>query len=142
MNMTPEQIEKIVLPPEHERTIESIGEAAREKQIDYVGRGIVKERRDVFKEVLGERISAMKPAEPQGQTAVQRSDAEIQAERIKLVEKSKRLQELVNFAADKGPVEASVLVSKIGDPWLEDQFHDTIIKFHDELVRRKKLKEE
>lgn len=133
--------EKIVLP-EHREELESVGREVAERQVDYVGRGIVKERKDIFKEVLGERMTPQQPAAVSTQTQQQSSASTVDIDRVAIADKSQKLQELVNLAATKGPIEASLIARDMNDPWLEDQFHDTLISFHDELVRRKKLQEE
>lgn len=133
--------EKAVLP-EHREELESVGQEASEKLVDYVGKGITRERKDIFREVLGQRAqqpAAQSSAQPVAQA---RTASQTDVDRIAMMGKSQKLQELVNLAATKGPVEASLVARELDDPWLEDQFHDTLISFHDELVRRKKLKEE
>ena len=132
--------EKAVLP-EHREELEAVGQAAQERQVDYIGRGIVKERKDIFKEVLGERATPQQQSQASAQ-AQQQSSTTADVDKLAVADKSQKLQELVNLAATKGPVEASLIARNLNDPWLEDQFHDTLISFHDELVRRKKLKEE
>ncbi len=133
--------EKAVLP-EHVQELQSVGEEAHERQIDYVGQGIIKERRDVFKEVLGERATPQQTSQVAAQVQSQAASSSTDIDKLTLQEKSQKLQELVNLAATKGPVEASLVARELNDPWLEDQFHDTLISFHDELVRRNKLKDE
>lgn len=128
--------------PEHKETIESIGQEAALRHVDYSAGGIEKSRRDVFKEVLGERIQAHIGSTAGSSATVQQSSEPTESDKQAIKNKSAKLQELVNLAATKGPIEASIMVQKIGDPWLEDQFHDVLIGFHDELVRRKKLSEE
>lgn len=133
--------EKAALPP-HVEELKSVGTEAHERQIDYIGKGIVKERRDVFKEVLGERAQPQQNAQGVSVSQNQSMASSAQTDALTAKNRSEKLQELVNLAATKGPVEASLIARNLNDPWLEDQFHDTLIGFHDELVRRNKLKEE
>lgn len=142
MDQNPVSFENIVLPKEHQETIEAIGKEVNERLVDYSATGMEKTRKDVFKEVLGERIQVNPASTGQAPGSSQTSYTPSPTDVAAIKNKGEKLQELVNIAATKGPVEASLMVQKIGDPWLEDQFHDVLISFHDELVRRRKLEED
>ncbi len=141
MDQKPVSFENIVLPKEHEETMRSIGQEVVERQVDYSAAGIEKPRKDIFKEVLGQRMQ-VQGGSPQASPAPQTSTGPSDSDKVEIKNKSEQLQQLVNIAATKGPIEASLMAQKIGDPWLEDQLHDALISFHDELVSRRKLAEE
>lgn len=126
------------LPEHHEEEIKSIGQEAEAKGLEYKEQGIEKERREVFKEVTTEKHS-----EPTSQQAAMKEDDSIsEAERIKIANKTEKLNKVMEYASKHGPIKASLLAKRIGDPWLEDKFHDELIKIHDDLVQRGQLKQE
>lgn len=133
--MPDQKFSNIELPPKHFEELDALAKNVQEKHIDYSERGVERKRGEILKEVITEKFS---PKIASAKTVVADDDVA----RIKSAEKSKKLQELVNFAAEHGPVKASLLAKRSGDPWLEDEFHDALIRFHDELVNRGKLKEE
>ena len=137
--MAEENFPQLELPPKHFEELQSLGRSAEEKIVNYSERGIERGRREAFKEAINERAQAVQSAQtaPTAKTA-----ADEDAKRIKALDKSRHLQELINYTASHGPVKASMLARKIGNPYLEDELHDALISFHDELVRRGKLKEE
>ena len=141
MDINQNPFEKVVLPDAHREELESIGKEVSERQAGYTDRGITKERKEILNEVLGERVSTLSLGSSSSQSA-QPAASDTDLRRVQMLAKGQQLQELVNIAAAKGPVEASKFAIKVGDPWLLDQFHDTLISFHDELVKRKKLKGE
>ncbi len=130
-------LENLILSAEHESELRALGATAQEKANAYSEQGIEKERKVIMREVLGDG-SASAP----GATTVSSALVDDEVKKIKSFDKPRKLQALLNYTAKHGPIAASILVKKVGDPWLDDEFHDTLIVFHDELVRRNKLKEE
>jgi len=130
-------LEKLILSAEHESELRSIGSKVQEKALAYSEQGIEKERKMIMREVLGDS-SAL----PQVSTTTSSAATSDEAKKIKGYDNPRKLQALLEYTAAHGPVAASMLVKKVGDPWLDDEFHDTLITFHDELVRRNKLQEE
>ena len=125
------------MPPAHQEEVRSISRGIESRSAQYAERGMDMGNKEILKEVLNSQPFAPSPQ------ATQASGGDMtDADRIKLAKKSERLNEVVKYAAARGLIKASLLVKKIGDPWLEDQFHDLLIKFHDDLVRANKIKEE
>lgn len=130
-------LENLILSAEHENELRTAGSTVQEKANAYSEQGIEKERKVIMREVLGDS-STSAPAT----TTVSSAAVDDEVKNIKTLDKPRKLQALLEYTALHGPVAASMLVKKVGDPWLDDEFHDTLITFHDELVRRNKLKEE
>lgn len=130
-------LENLILSAEHESELRAAGSTVQEKADAYSEQGIEKERKIIMREVLGD-VSSSAPTS----TAISPAAADEEVKKIQSLDRPRKLQALLDYTAVHGPVAASMLVKKVGDPWLDDEFHDTLIGFHDELVRRNKLKEE
>ncbi|OGY60399.1 MAG: hypothetical protein A3B23_01835 [Candidatus Colwellbacteria bacterium RIFCSPLOWO2_01_FULL_48_10] len=131
--------EDIRLADAHRKEIESIGASAEQKRVDYAEQGIAKERKDLFREAMSDHAV---PTAQSTQTASDANNAADEVIKIKSAQKSEQLKKVMEYASAHGPIKASLLVRRVGDPWLEDQFHDIMVRFHDELIKRNQLKEE
>lgn len=61
---------------------------------------------------------------------------------LKDLEKNQQLKNLVDLAFQKGIAYATDIAREMNDPYLMDEFHDTLIdQLHKELVERGKLEE-
>ncbi|HEY4496641.1 MAG TPA: hypothetical protein VI432_00635 [Candidatus Paceibacterota bacterium] len=128
-------MKRVDFTSEQEEIIKNIGEQVDSRYKSDIERGIETEKRQIFKEVIEDHSKTIDSDD------LKREQAE-HVKEFNSTPEDNRLQKLVDYAASKGPIEASILVKKIGDPWLEDQLHDVLIKFHDELIKRGRLKEE
>ncbi len=124
------------LPAAHQEEMRSISQGIESRSAQYAESGKEMGKREVLKEVLSSHPSTS------ASQATLAADGETDVDRIKLAKKTDKLNEVVKYASAHGPIKASLMLRKIGDPWLEDQFHDMLIKFHDELVKSGKLKAE
>src|SRR3989344_991756 len=125
------------MPLAHQKEVRSISRDIESRSAQYTERGQDIPQKEILKEILNNQPGMSSP-----QAVSATDDGPSDAARIKLAKKSEKLNEVVKYAKVRGPIKASLLVKKIGDPWLEDQFHDLLIKFHDDLVRANKIKEE
>lgn len=126
--------ENVNLAESHPREIESISKSIESREVDYSEKGAARNRREIVREVMNEK-TASAPSSYQDDTLSA-------ADKVKVMKKEEQLKRVLQYAGEHGPVKASAMVKKIGDPWLEDQFHDLLLKTHDELVRAKQLREE
>lgn len=62
------------------------------------------------------------------------------SEKMKNLEDGKKLQELVNVAFTKSPIDAIAIAKDLKNPWLEDELHRVLSEQYGELVKRGKLK--
>jgi len=80
------------------------------------------------------------PVSPPQGTSIQVIDEDAKA--IKSYEKNQQLKALVDLAFSKGVQHATEVVRNLDNPYLMDEFHDTLVdKLHEELVKRGKLEE-
>lgn len=75
-------------------------------------------------------------------SAPQPTEIKADAAKISGVEKNQQLKSLVDLAFAKGVVHATEVVRNLDNPYLVDEFHDTLIdEFHKKLVDEGKLEE-
>ena len=115
----------------HPAEVGAISKDIEAKSAEYADQGLIKEKREIIKDVLGQQ-AALPP------TSATPTDEHIatEAEKIKTAKKEEQLQTVMRYASTHGPIKASLLVKKTGDAWLEDQFHDEIIKLHEEFSQK------
>lgn len=102
--------------------------------------------KEVFKETVKEHI-AEKRAQisaglPPAQAQAQQQQAASDAERLKEMAEHKQLEELINIATSKGPLEAVHIAENLKNPRLVDDLHDYLTdELYGHLVETRKLKE-
>ena len=96
---------------------------------------------------LEQSIGAEQPKPGSVQTQTQgaplaQADVKTDAAKISGIEKNQQLQSLVQLAFAKGVAHASEVVKNLDNPYLMDEFHDTLIdEFYKALVEQGKLEE-
>ncbi|MBI2013438.1 MAG: hypothetical protein HYS87_01275 [Candidatus Colwellbacteria bacterium] len=110
-------------PERHYEELKTIGESVREKVVNYSEKGIEKKPREVAREAIDEYVAKAKSAQVAGTLP------KIEFAGEEITDKTVKLKKLLDYAAEHGPVKASLAARKIGDPWLEDQLHDSLIKW-------------
>ena len=133
--ITPRPIE---LKKEHAHEIERLGAEMQAHIEAHPEIREAKNNREILREVLETKMNGAHQAIHHDAGPIIELSEDIK--RVK--EKEKQFDHLLNFMASHGPIQASLLAKKIGDPWLEDRLHDLILKLHDELVKTKQLQEE
>lgn len=113
-----------------QQEIEALKKRITELEIASVG----KKRTEIIREALREHVEK-KPeeilAEPH---RLQPEEVKAQAERIsglKTAEEphQRQVAELLQFAQEKGVLNAVSIIKEIDDPHLEDDFHDGLVQF-------------
>lgn len=123
-----------------------------EKEIADLERQLAEKRALLGKEkevVLEQIIAAEKPAPAASAAAATATpptaavqDKKPEAEKFKGLEKNQQLKNLVDLAFQKGIIYAADVAKDLDNPYLMDEFHDTLVdKLHKELVARGKLEE-
>lgn len=82
------------------------------------------------------------PPPPSAPNTSQPVQVKADVEKISSVEKNQQLKSLVDLAFAKGVAHATEVVRNLDNPFLMDEFHDTLIdEFHKKLVDEGKLEE-
>lgn len=116
------------------RLAEKKQELAREEEAD-------KHDKELIKEIIKEKIE--KPAPPKV-TQVTPSPKVVvkKAKKLKTEKKERQIQLLIDLAFEKGVVHATEVAKKLEDPYILDEFHDTLVdELYNYLVEQGKLKQ-
>jgi len=82
------------------------------------------------------------PPSPPAPSVPQPAQVKADIEKLSGVEKNQQLKSLVDLAFAKGVAHATEVVRNLDNPYLMDEFHDTLIdEFHKKLVDEGKLEE-
>jgi len=85
---------------------------------------------------------ATAPPPPPVPNTLQPEQVKADIEKLSGVEKNQQLKSLVDLAFAKGVAHATEVVRNLDNPYLMDEFHDTLIdEFHKKLVDEGKLEE-
>lgn len=116
------------------RLIEKKLELAKKKEAD-------KHDKEIIKEVLKEKIE--KPAPPKVTLVAPPSKVVVKkAKELKTEKKERQIQLLTDLAFEKGVVHATEVAKKLEDPYILDEFHDTLVdELYNYLVEQGKLKQ-
>lgn len=132
------------VPKVHEEVVE-LEKRLAEKKKELVEREEVEQHdREIIKEVLKEKLEkpaplkATLPATPlPTQKAVAKKAKELKGEK-----KERQIQLLTDLAFEKGVSHATEVAKKLDDPFILDEFHDTLVdELHNYLVEQGKLKQ-
>ncbi len=121
-----------------------------EQEILELERQLIEKRAEQKKSV--EAAIGFEQPQPTGQTVtplptsavgpVQPTEVKADTEKFKGVEKNQQLKGLVDLSFAKGLSHATKVVRNLDNPYLMDEFHDTLIdEFHKKLVDEGKLEE-
>lgn len=102
--------------------------------------------KEVFKDVVKEHIAQKREqilsSLPPSQVEVQRAQAADDAQKLKELAEQKQLEELINIAQKKSPIDAAHIAEHMKNPRLLDSFHDYLTdQLYDYLVKTRKLRE-
>lgn len=106
----------------------------------------VSPEKEVFKEAVKEHI-AEKRAQisaslPPEQMQAKQQQIVSDADKLKEMAEQKQLEELINIASSKGPLEAVHIAENLKNPRLVDDLHDYLTdELYGHLVENRKLKE-
>jgi hypothetical protein len=132
------------VPKVHEEVVE-LEKRLAEKKKELVEREEVEQHdREIIKEVLKEKLEkptvskATPPAAPlPTPKAVVKKAKELKGEK-----KERQIQLLTDLAFEKGVSHATEVAKKLDDPFILDEFHDTLVdELHNYLVEQGKLKQ-
>lgn len=104
------------------------------------------EREKNLEQIMGQERPNQSSASPTApaQRSQTPNPVQVKSDAVQLsgVEKNQQLQSLVNLAFAKGVAHATEVVRNLDNPYLMDEFHDTLIdEFHKKLVDEGKLEE-
>ena len=132
------------VPKVHEEVIELEKRLAGKKK-ELVDREEADQHdREIIKEVLKEKLEKPAPlkatlptASPPTPKAVVKKVKELKGEK-----KERQIQLLTDLAFEKGVSHATEVAKKLDDPFILDEFHDTLVdELHNYLVEQGKLKQ-
>lgn len=118
------------------KLIEKKQELIRKKEAD-------RHDKELIKEVLKEKIEKPAPAKvtPFKPSSVQKVVIK-KAKQIKSQQKERQIKLLTDLAFEKGVVHATEVAKKLDDPYILDEFHDTLVdELYSYLVEQGKLKQ-
>ncbi len=127
------------------KLIEKKQELARKKEV-------AKHDKELIKEIIREKVEVSKPLEkpeptttspalPVGGLPTQKVVIK-KARKLKGQQKERQIKLLADLAFDKGVIHATEVAKKIDDPYILDEFHDTLVdELYNYLVEQGKLKE-
>lgn len=139
------QEQKIELSPEQE--IKELERRLEEKKRAYEGKEGGAEEREVFREVVGEHIEALRQS-PQGLSSSSPAvthwltdDEKKKAEEIhKEKEREEQIRTLIEIALTKN-IRNAIKIAESTTPYLLDELHDRLAdEYYDKLVQLRKLK--
>lgn len=131
-------------PKVHEEVIE-LEQRLAEKKKELVEREEIEQHdRELIKEVLKEKLekptlpkTTLPATPPPTQKVVVKKAKELKGEK-----KERQIQLLTDLAFEKGVSHATEVAKKLDDPFILDEFHDTLVdELHNYLVEQGKLKQ-
>ena len=113
-----------------EQEIEALKKRITELEMASIG----KEGPEIIREVIKEHIEKVPERGLAESYQLQPAEVKAQAERIsglKTIEEphQRQVAELLQFAQEKGVLNAVSVIKEINDPHLEDDFHDALAQF-------------
>lgn len=112
--------------------MESEIEILRRRVAELEAAGGNKEKAEIIKEAVKEHIEVV--GQVKKENLFEPAEIKAHAERIASFKKegeehSRQMTELLQMAQDKGVLNAISVIKEIGDPHLEDDFHDALVNF-------------
>jgi len=130
------------IPKNTEQEIAELERKLAEKKRELEEKREVKHEKEILKEVLKEKIEKPVPpkATPITPSAVQKVVIK-KAKQIKNQQKERQIKLLTDLAFEKGVIHATEVAKKLEDPYILDEFHDTLVdELYSYLVEQGKLK--
>ncbi len=136
--------EKKEIPKVH-KDIEEVGRRAIEKKKERLEKRKTKEQdKEIIKESIKEKTEKeqeSKIASPAELTTAPKKVVR-RATQLKGEEKERQIKLLTDLAFEKGVIHATEVASKLDDPYILDEFHDTLVdELYKYLVEQDKLKQ-
>jgi hypothetical protein len=131
-------------PKAHEEIVELEKRLAEKKKELVEKEEVEPHDREIIKEVLKEKME--KPAPPKitlPTTPPSTSKVVVKkAKELKGEKKERQIQLLTDLAFEKGVIHATEVAKKLEDPYILDEFHDTLVdELYNYLVEQGKLKQ-
>lgn len=130
------------IPKDTENEIAELERRLAEKRQELIRKKEVeKHDKELIKEVLKEKIekpapSKVTPATPPLKVVIKK------AKKLKTEKKERQIQLLTDLAFEKGVIHATEVAKKLEDPYILDEFHDTLVdELYNYLVEQGKLKQ-
>lgn len=131
----PEGEKKITPESETESTLESTREASQQPEQHEQ-----EKLREAEKQVDTDEVSQKTPPPPPSKLMTDQ-DLVADLQSVMSLDKPKQVKVLVYLAFKKGVHHAFNVAKKLDDPYLLDEFHDTMVdELYDLLVKKKKIK--
>ena len=100
--------------------------------------------RELIKEIIKEKVEIPKPATTTPVTTPPPTTKVVvkRAKELKGEKKERQIELLTDLAFDKGVIHATEVAKKLDDPYILDEFHDTLVdELYNHLIEQKKLKQ-
>ena len=131
------------MPKLQEEVIELEEKLAEKKRALIEKKEVDKHDKELIKEIIKEKVEIPKPTKVTPAPAptappkvVVKKVKELKGER-----KERQIELLTDLAFDKGVVHATEVAKKLDDPYILDEFHDTLVdELYNYLIEQKKLK--
>lgn len=129
--------------PKLQEEVAELEKKLAEKKRELEEKKEVKHEKEIIKEIIKEKTE--KPAPPKVTPAIPPAVQKVvvkKAKEIKTEEKERQIQLLTDLAFEKGVVHATEVAKKLDDPYILDEFHDTLVdELYNYLVEQGKLKQ-
>jgi len=129
------------IPENTEQEIVELERKLAEKKQELEEKKEVKQEKEIIKEIIKEKTE--KPA-PLKATTVAPSVQKVIVKKVKELkgqEKERQIQLLTDLAFEKGVAHATEVAKKLEDPYILDEFHDTLVdELYSYLAEQGKLK--
>ncbi len=101
-----------------------------------------KRDKELIREIIKERVEIPKPTKVKPVVPLAAKKVVIRkAKELKGEKKERQIKLLTDLAFEKGVIHATEVAEKLDDPYILDEFHDTLVdELYDYLVKQKKLK--
>lgn len=126
------EVEKIVEKPKPEVLPEKAVKIFEEER---------KKLKEALKPIPEEEIIKPGKAPPPPPPKVKKEEVEIDLEKVMAMKKPKQVKTLIHLALNKGLWHSVAVAQKLDDPYILDEFHDTLVdELYDLLVKKGRLK--
>lgn len=127
-----------------EEVVELEKELAEKKQQLVRKKEADRHDKELIKEIIKEKVEIPKPSKVKPSTPSPASPKTIiqQAKKLMGEKKERQVKLLTDLALEKGVIHATEVAKKLDDPYILDEFHDTLVdEFYNRLVKEGKLKQ-
>ena len=133
------QSKKFKEAPELQKEITELEKKVVEKKQELEKKKEVRPEKEIIKEVIRKKVeeSTQPKTTPRLQKVVIKK-----ASQIKKRPKERQIELLTDLTFEKGIIHAIEVAKKLDDPYILDEFHDTLVdKLYNYLIEQKKLKQ-